>query len=641
MTGGTVRSRDWMRGSLVLLAVLVTSYVLVRGCAVEQPIRADPAALGRDTPSSLDATPESIESADAAEHTPTRASAQQAAGMQEAYFIEVLDAQAQPVRDAVVVGEAAIAPRVLGAAGESPDLLVLHGAAPVAGRDVFADLIDAGFRFRVSAPGFSDAIDHFQRGHATPKRPHRLQLSRPCSLEVTVVDERARPVAGSEIVVTYDAVDLVRSDKYREPTDPSHEADEMEPVWRYASDIGKELRKQLTDARGTCRFEGLPANVSLQLFVYRDGRLAYAWRSLTWLEPGEHAQRRIVAASSVSVALRFVQADGEPIREQRVVLQRAQSSSLFEYLSSSADTPFASSSDREGHVQFDRVPIGSYFAGLERESKQGDVEPPASIGVRIEIAAGRDGAIDVVIPDPLYVTGTVATSDGSPLGFATVLVESAFASGAVLTTVTERGEFRAGPLVNGELELQASDLERGLESVPVSTVAGRSGVALVLRAPKRMNVRLITQYGAKCRLSRIDVESDEGIAEAQRVDRLGECAYAFDNLCTNPRAVIVSCDDRRLGVEHVPPFGFNPRQPIDVHLLAAGEVSVHNTGTTRCAVELRCRDVRVAGFELDAGMSRTKTVLAGELVLVVNSDGIEHRRTERVAKEGITYLKVP
>jgi hypothetical protein len=356
----------------------------------------------------------------------------------------------------------------------------------------------------------------------------------------------------------------------------------------------------------------------------------------------EHAEApKPATPASTALELRFVDAAELAIRDEWIGLWRASSSLPFAYFSAERTPYRQSTTDVDGRVRLDDVQPGSYFASLWHAPDSSSAEPSVRIGVHVEFATHSASPIEVVIPEPLYVTGTVSEEGGDRIGTYVVHVTSKAASGSLLAEFTESGEFRAGPLVPGDCTLQARDERRGVESDPVTTIAGRGGIDLVVRAPKRLSIRLEARERSNCQVAHIDVDCDAGISLATNIQAVRHCVYAFELPCLAPRGIIVLCDDGRMGTAALPTLGFDWRQPIDVLLVPAGSVSVRNEGSSPCTVALHSRDVRVATFDLAPGASESAMFPAGDMVVVVQVDGAERRSTEKVQKDGVTFVNIP
>lgn len=564
-----------------------------------------------------------------------------AVGDHSSYFVQVVDEYARAVPTALVAPEQPygrfLAVHPLDAGVVKIESVDTDGAAGASAN--FALLNRERARFRVRAPGFAEAIALFEPGHADVSAAQRVELSRAAGLTVVVTDEEGGALAGVTVRVAFRALDLVQG-----PLKPRLDNCRTMGYRRYPTEqrsvlvldgLGEERVSRTTGADGECVFEGIAPFAPLYVEALRNGSLVGALGRQLTLQPGEQARVHLSIRSRIPVALRFVFEGGEPVRNQRIGIRQAEGRLRFDYFTSGQTFFRERTTDQDGRVEFKTLLEDSYYAGLlpePRDRSRADAPAPSTIGVRIEVRSSDEFRVaQVVIPSAAYVTGVVSDAAGNPVENAFVFVASEQARGVVSVSTSGNGAFRVSPLVAGECVLGASDPHRELRSRSVRATASSDGVELRLEAPPRLSIRLISRDSSACRVGQVMVDTEDGMQLVPRFEPCDPGCLSFRPASVAPLAIIVTCEDGRMGVASMTAAGFDARRTIDIVVNASGEALVQNTEQERRVVDLRDSDgVRVARVVLEAGEARPVRLPVGDSTVEVIDGAVTRTSTIRV-----------
>jgi len=515
----------------------------------------------------------------------------------------------------------------------------------------FDSLIEARSRFRVQASGFTDAIAYFEPGHHSSGAPHTIRLVRCASLTVTAVDDESAPQSGVEIRLAFHEMHLVQGTDMLSLGSGRPMGYRTDPITQRRSlivdGVAEARLTSTTGSDGQCLFEAVPPRVVLHVEAFRDRRMVGRVTGRTVLSPGEQASVSLIVRKLAPLTLRLTHEDGAPLAFEPVGIRRAEGTTPFAYFTSGDLFSREGTTDRDGRVELQNVLAGAYYAGqspARKDRNQLHVIPPPSLGIRFDArSSGAREPVAITIPRALYVTGVVTDTSGTPLASGSVSATSKDAVGLVVAAVGLNGAFRIGPLVAGECTLTAHDPRHVQASRSTKTTAGTDGIELQLLPPRQLSIRVTSRDGRPCPLARVAVDSGQGLEIVMRFEESSDGVVSFRLTSDKPRAIIVTCNDGRIGTASTDADGFDWRQPIDIEVELAGHIRVRNTTPVPQAVELYDNGgARLATFVLAPDEAESVPVPAGEISVSVRaSEGPARRSKAKVVAGHTTDMSVP
>ncbi|HKE01488.1 MAG TPA: carboxypeptidase-like regulatory domain-containing protein [Planctomycetota bacterium] len=304
---------------------------------------------------------------------------------------------------------------------------------------------------RVTGRGRSPARVAIARGFPSRDAAQVVRVARAASLEVELVDPNGRAMAGCEVRAMASSSEM--------GAEGSRHVSQSRPVaW-----------KSVTDERGRCSFDTLPARIDLDIEAGARPAPMYRSSRAIRIEPATtHHERCVVAVGRIDG--QFVDADGAPIARHDIGLQRQK------------DVPFemGTLTDDAGRFTFDVVPGGTWWVSTRTcdWSGSGCLHLPVSERVRLTADQPR---VDVLMQAARgeFVEGLVFARGGVAEG-ASVHAETASGPRRAADAKTDaNGAFRVGPLPAGNVTLTAW-APGYRRSSPVTEVAGSTDVRLDL-----------------------------------------------------------------------------------------------------------------------------------------------------------------
>ncbi len=490
-------------------------------------------------------------------------------------------------------------------------------------------------RFAARAPGRGLRVFAADAASDVAERALVVRLAGDAALHATVVDGGGALVAGAEVRITARFADL-SSDAQR--------------GWLLGGEHAIRLR---ADDRGLARFEGLTANVPIEVWLRGPGGEGEWQRVEPRLAPLEPGERRSASFALLAVAqVEGVAKDqyGAPAADAELLLLRADAANLrYGVADRRAGAERRVRTDAHGAFRLDAVPAGSWvlvpvnprvvspMAGTPMPDAGDDLIAP----VPTHFEVGPSGAsvwLELVLWRGLYVRGRVLAPDEAELPLAVVQAALAGELGLVLAYPETDGSFALGPLPSGELELEAWAVGRSLRSAKVPARAGDRDVELSFESPEGTLV-----------LELLDGRSDEPISARVELLRMGESGELLSR-----QAVLFSRGDREgrqvtagtwtlvatgpgdlvAMAEGIEVRAGETTGPVTLRLLPGGHLLLTRTGEAPPAdVRVRVRGATVWERSMDAGTSARMVLPVGEVEVEV--DG-QLRRAHLYAGETTT-----
>jgi hypothetical protein len=485
----------------------------------------------------------------------------------------------------------------------------------------------------IQAPGFGPIMSEISLDGSAPDNPHVACIDRSASLDVSFTDGFGIPIPSAKVRVVARAAQL-RSAQRRP---------------RFAIEPLRDIEwARTTDAQGRCRFEDLPAFVSLRAEAElpddprtRDTRDAY-------LRAGETNELLWTLGNVCRISGRIVGRDGAPLKHKNILLKAADGVDPCPLTRSSAYED-STTADADGRFAFENVAAGRWWVGAESVSLSGDSRDPETprsdpdwiAGFPIEVEIGETTRVSEVllVVDPgLSIRGRVVDPGGLPARTAIVTAFHDLRGCRSRTQVGTDGAFLLGPLVSGTYRVRASWSQHHADSEEVVVAAGSDGVQLTLRAGGVVRGRVV---GAKfepradatlrARLRGEVDPSSEVIGSTTRIFILANGEFALRGLAPGIYDVWATTADAS--------FGWLPGVEVSAQREVAGLTLTMRPGAH---LRLRCDDestagdfeVRVSGLllytdQLGIGFSKPLAVPPG-LIQIAQQSGRESRHVQSV-----------
>jgi hypothetical protein len=327
---------------------------------------------------------------------------------------------------------------------------------------------------RVTSPGLSRAYLVVEPGHDTPETAVVVHLDRGASLFATV-EQDGEPVRDITIWLSSKPNDAIGFDAVQ---------------WKR------------TGIDGSCRMEGLPANVPLFVRLERPSPPPPTPFVLGWsypeqrpwqtipetltLRPGEMREQSFILKRLCSMQGVVRETDGRPVAGITLGLIRGDDEWIGERRMPCRDE-FGEflQTDAEGRFVVDDLPSDVWRIGpvVDGWREGDDLLLPAGPLTRVNLVEGADPTrLEIVVHRGLFIEGVVVGPKGEEVASSMV---SALEFEPVVVG-NSQGRFRFGPLVPGEYHLYAdgwcADGKRHLTNEGVVAHPGDRGVRLELAA---------------------------------------------------------------------------------------------------------------------------------------------------------------
>lgn len=332
------------------------------------------------------------------------------------------------------------------------------------------------------------------RGHESAELAQPVRLVRPAALGVRVRDALGAPRAQVRVEL--------------EELDPS-----VEPELS-ALPVGR-----VTDADGTCAFEGLAPRVRLSVAV-RAG-LGRTRRQEVLLAPGERRALEFELESGCRVLGQAVDEEGRPLAGLDLWRLAVDGFPALRELLHEHAVVDKARTDERGRFVFEQVPAGDWWIGPAPSLGVARVSPLATRVVVLPGEARQE--LTLVCAAALYIQGRVL----SPEGRGTPGVVTAWKTGTRFVTGSRNdGRFVVGPLTSGDWLLQARDSRDSVGIAAPSTVVraevGRSDVLLALRSGSILAGSVLDERGRRVPGAEVCLSPDEhGRAASATTDEYG------------------------------------------------------------------------------------------------------------------------
>lgn len=264
------------------------------------------------------------------------------------------------------------------------------------GRFVLDPVATGTYDLRIDAPGLAPL--HRMGVEVPGNQRHdlgRLTAEPAVAVEGRIVDGEGEPVAGARVSV--------------DPFSPYRGWSGNRSVYTF-SPGGSQLRGVVSDDDGRFRLGGLAAGVLVDLEVAHD---RHQDRKVEGVEPPVE-DLEIELAAGVRVTGRVLDSSGRPVRAAQVQV-RGESAVHTSAGTSTHSFSSAEITDRDG--RFDVA--GLKADTLSVEARSGDLSP-ASAGPFAVEDGDRVGPLELVLGEPMILSGTVFGADGEPVPGANV-----------------------------------------------------------------------------------------------------------------------------------------------------------------------------------------------------------------------------
>ncbi len=325
----------------------------------------------------------------------------------------------------------------------------------------------------LDAAGYASVLVLPSAAHETPATAFEVELSRPATLRVQILDVAGQPIEGASITARVPSYRLLQPGYFGQ-LNPDVDADE--------------LFHANTGADGIAVLANLPPRAGLELSAARGRELLRREPAALVLQPGEVRELSWRIGSGCRVFGVATESDGRPAAGQEIWLQPARMTRPFFLEMRDSEGRRKATCAANGTYEIVDVPTGSWWLGPADGRGQGGVWRsglPATFAQVFEIDAGRgEVRIDVRITRDLLIRGRVESSAGQPVA-GVIIMSSKVDDQAVLLTRSEPdGSFILGPLVEGNYSLRAGalGLHAGTQLAPSQEAVVRSGTSdVVLR----------------------------------------------------------------------------------------------------------------------------------------------------------------
>ncbi len=347
---------------------------------------------------------------------------------------------------------------------------------------------------RVEKAGYATVSGQKVTHCEDPARPCEVRLSRAAALLVEVTDALRAPLEG--VVVRASMVgDWCGDEDY---------------TW-----------SEVTDARGACALELLPARTALTVELLNDaGDFLGREVEPILLDPGECRPWTVIVGGGAIVEGIARDGAGAPERRLEVWLYPEEMRDTFDWMHEEEDfetgRAFRARSNEVGRFVFENVPSGRWRVGAASAAE--DPRAPAALTVPVVVVEGEPVPIvTLTVWRGLYLQGEVRKPDGSPAasrGQSRFSAYGTFSGHFAEVEVNGEGRFVLGPLLPGEYRLVAWGAREFAESEPLLAQAGEEDLVLVLREGARISGRVVDSFGQGVRDAEIAAISASGESDA-------------------------------------------------------------------------------------------------------------------------------
>ncbi len=389
------------------------------------------------------------------------------------------------------------------------------------------------FWIRVEAAGYSTRVARIGEGHESTDRARTIRLLRGATLRASVASASGSPVSDVQV--------WIWTDGYR--LDDSSLGDR---VFETVEWMG------VTDARGLCTIDGLPADAPLEIEARAWLRSKREPTSIR-LSAGETRLWSCVLGGGGALSGQIVDQHGAPVARSQVWLVprgKLPGGDLAMFPSSTHDVIVGSTlTDAEGKFRIEDVDPGDYWVGpAERYPSEPTAESVCSAGIPVTMPAGADREVTVPAWRALFVEGRVV--DPWSIGLPGIRVSAHCEGGPIGRDATSaaEGRFRLGPVPPGEVTLHASVWREGLvRGAPVVARAGETGLLLRLERGASLSGRVVDgQSGAPIRVDIHVLGSDGASGSFGRSDPQ-DGRFEFHGLGAGTYRVVARAPDGRAG----------------------------------------------------------------------------------------------
>jgi hypothetical protein len=453
---------------------------------------------------------------------------------------------------------------------------------------------------RIEAPGAGPVFVP-AHGHATAEDAFTIEMPRAARLDAHVVD--AAP--GDKVVARVIAPDMTR---------PAHASIQGARFEREAV-LGDDLVAHLVD---------LPPEATIELELVAKNGAQRAVREDFVLAPGEARAVELTVPGFGTVSGRITDVEGRPLARASVWLFGNSSPNVLGVRSS--DRPARTlSTDDDGRFESGKLREGGWFAVLDPSAaaQLDRYVAPTSFTV-----GSVPAEVALVVAPARWIRGRVVDSAGSGVDGAEVTVTSPRHSGRTGAKTLADGSFVAGPLPDGEFQVEARDAEAARASVRSTIVAGTSDARLVL-VPHVGVLRIHVRESAggalvECAVRIVSEDAHEGFGAGTATTEPLDA-----HLSPGVRTVVATSVDGRIAVREAL-VAAERTTDVELVLVPAAELElVHPHGERYAEYELRVGGKLLDVGSVRAGTRRVELVPPGE-VAVVRTFGDGTRTTETV-----------
>ena len=337
---------------------------------------------------------------------------------------------------------------------------------------------------KIEAKGFGPAFVVPGAGYGSAEAPMIVRLVRSATLVAKLVDRAGKPIGAGSVRLSASGHAL--------------SGDEKNFRNEFVSLPDQEWSKNV-DSEGTCRFDDLPADVSLNVDISVPHREAKHDATPLSLRPGQVLEREWNVGAGCRLTGKVVDSEGIPAAGVAIWLAADDASHrrLFDRFSI-VTKHRGTTSAKDGAFEFPDVDPGSWLVG------PGPDEAKNSIAPFPDVVAVPDGAAEIVhdlrIVRGLFVRGRVLDSQGSPAAGAFIYGWMKEPPWSTQARSRKDGTFEFGPLVPGRYELEASTpMKEEANSDPVTATAGDQDVVLRLRVGGSLSGKVVDSItGSPC-----------------------------------------------------------------------------------------------------------------------------------------------
>lgn len=478
----------------------------------------------------------------------------------------------------------------------------------------------------VRAPGFGLAWCKTADLARDAGAPTRIELDVEGRLEASVRGAGDLPIAGATLVVEllalqqYPLESLLIANAFAMPS--------ARPIALVAS----------TDRAGRATVRGLPpfSDLDFQLLPPASLPDVESIREATpvRLSPGETVERRWQLGGGVTVRGRLLDESGAPLGDvliwlatQGAQLDRNAVERAFFTTGDEAHVVARAFTDEEGRFEWSALAAGDYWIGPAAWSRiglghaGGDLVPLAE---PLELAAGGvSHDVELRAQRGLFVSGRTVDRRGAPVtGSLQVRSPSGAIAGEVQSYADIEGNFRAGPLAEGDYELRFLPSEaRYAAAAPLLARAGSRDLRIdVADAAVLVMEARVEGRGEPVAASFLLVQQGgDGLAWIGGRGATPSSDDRFDGLPAATFTLGATTADGFAGFVEAVTLAEGETRTVEVALQRGAQVEVsYRAGpVTLAQVALQCGAVVVAAGELPLGATRTFAAPAGPVRLRV------------------------